>query len=496
MDLVVEPPTRLRIDLERQPRLLGGLSDDLADLGALRRRQEIGAVAGQAGQRGHAAQSIEEIRSHGGDHPDEIARRQHLEGGGIALAHLRRDAIGREQLLELIDDQKQAGFAPRSHSGRRGCCRESLTDGLRCLAGGEGQQPAKTFGSVGERRLRQFRQRTRRQDRRRQTGQGIDIGRADEGGGTRDRPADERDASHHAGFAELGQQPRLDQARLSRSARPGQEDEGRSLLHALAQQFADFVARLCAAEEDLLVLALKGFQPAVGRSLVPPDRRRGGVAGAGKPFAQKRRQVFIDLLLELRGVGEGPRRRGERLAGRVPRPAPHELFDQLGLALPFLDGRPVAELALGRLGLAIQQKIRQTALAGARQRIFELPFGAGDGLARYRTGEFLLVEENAKPRPQDNHDDVGVARRHDEFLKRLRCHERFAFPQIGLDPEVIGELAIEAPNDTLRDDALGAHIHRRRDEDPNELPFLHPRPPRTRHSRDHTNRRRATRAPA
>ena len=66
-------------------------------------------------------------------------------------------------------------------------------------------------------------------------------------------------------------------------------------------------------------------------------------------------------------------------------------------------------------------------------------------------------------RPQDNDDDVGSMRRRDvlRVLKVIGRNERLALPENRRYVKMVRELAIEASDNALGEEALRTHVRRR-----------------------------------
>jgi hypothetical protein len=100
--------------------------------------------------------------------------------------------------------------------------------------------------------------------------------------------------------------------------------------------------------------------------------------------------------------------------------------------------------------------------------VLELPLGAG---YRHATIDAAVLaglrlgrQRRAELRPDDQHHDVRLARRHDLVLEVAGGEHRLDLPQDRLDREVAGVGLGELLDHELRAPTLRDHITRRRDE--------------------------------
>src|SRR5215470_2377217 len=149
------------------------------------------------------------------------------------------------------------------------------------------------------------------------------------------------------------------------------------------------------------------------------------------------------------------------------KPPLDEVVHQRTLNTAFLQGGFVVKIGGDPRRLAIEQQFGHAALAGARERILELPLCPGHRPARDRAAELVFRQWRPKPGPQDHDDDVGAARLWDVVgvLEVVRRDQRLAFPLHRLDIKVIGEFTLEPRNDLLGLQPFWPHVGRRRDKD-------------------------------
>ena len=124
--------------------------------------------------------------------------------------------------------------------------------------------------------------------------------------------------------------------------------------------------------------------------------------------------------------------------------------------------------------LAIDEQIGRAVLRPGVQRLLELPFRAGDRRATVEpaifAGRRAFRQRRAKPRPQDQHDNIGLAGWIDQILEVPGGEHRLVFPQHRRNLEETGEFALEPAHHQRRTPPLVADVPRRGDEDPERLP--------------------------
>jgi hypothetical protein len=76
----------------------------------------------------------------------------------------------------------------------------------------------------------------------------------------------------------------------------------------------------------------------------------------------------------------------------------------------------------------VHQDLGGVALVVRFERVLEFPLGTTDLPTRERSGEFAAGQGRAEPRPQNDDNNVGVARRGDQFLEMMGGHQRLALP--------------------------------------------------------------------
>jgi hypothetical protein len=266
---------------------------------------------------------------------------------------------------------------------------KTLADRQRRLARSVAQQLGKPLGRVLD--ILEFRQRGRWKDRHRQRSERITatVGRPHH------RAADQSDLADHARDRQIGQKGCLHQRRLTGAACAEHQYERRAVLDPARQQFAQLVARPGTAEKYRRMLVFVRREPAI-RRFWPADRHTlGQRAGAA---LQQRPQMLVQTLLELRSSGKAVRGSGIALAAIGSEPPPDEILHRRALRAGLVERGLVVKIGADPRGLAIEQEIRDVALAGARQRVLELPFRAGHRPPGDCAAEFILRQRHAEPR--------------------------------------------------------------------------------------------------
>ena len=176
--------------------------------------------------------------------------------------------------------------------------------------------------------------------------------------------------------------------------------------------------------------------------------------------------MVLEHFLELGRVGEFPGRPARVAAIGLGEPLLDERVEPLLLLEPLARRGCIVEADGRHGGLAVHQDRGRVALAVGFERVLELPFGAADFASGQRSGKPVARQGRAKPRPQNDHDDVGVVRRRDQVLKVMRGQQRLAFPHHRPQIEVEGEFLVESLYHPLGDQPLRPHIPGRGEEYP------------------------------
>src|SRR5207248_2977745 len=119
--------------------------------------------------------------------------------------------------------------------------------------------------------------------------------------------------------------------------------------------------------------------------------------------------------------------------------------DRLKLSLCVL---VTGQLEIGRPALAVNREERLSVLLETGQRILELPFGPGNGLAPIdRTLIAVLGQRSPESRPHD-HDKQIASRRAIDVVLEMRMRQHWlAFPEYGGEIEEPLEFTFEAAHD-------------------------------------------------
>ena len=422
---------------------------------------------------------VKEVAAQRRDHPDHAGRRQPRHGGIECQAIGVGKRARREDRFELVEHQDQTADPAVAGRGVRiggGGVFERHAQRSGADRGRAAQQGSQLGLAVADRR--QLRQGIGAQQRRCQP---LERRRREVGGMDDDMAPGRLAAGHawdHAGRHEIGHQPGAYQRRLAGAAGPQDQHEGLVLGGALDQRLGDLALGALAAEEDGGVLAVEGLQAAVGRARPPFDacavaRRRRAPQQLGQAPAQQLAQVLFELGLELLQGGEAVER-GLEVAARVLEVGLPEILQRLPLVPDLVELVDAAEAREALALLAVDQEVGHAAALLARgQRALEFPFRAGHRRAPVDAAILAcrraLGQRRAQPRPQDQHQDVGIGRRVDDVLEMARAQHRLVFPEHRRDVEERRELTLQPADHQGGATALVAYVTRRGDEYPEAL---------------------------
>ena len=382
-----------------------------------------------------------------------------MQGGHEGAACLLRDLGAREQLLELVDEQRAAHRRRRIARPHRG---RDVPEGLRDGEGQRGRLASSErhqllFGALRE----QLRERLRSRQR---AGQPAEhVARALRGREVAGAPAVH--FLHDARRREERQDARADERGLTDAAHAQHHGEGMALRGPLLQQAQDLAHGAGAAEEDVRVLALEGLEAAEWRALPALLPVRLLLTVVADALEERLAQVRLDHGLEVARVLEGEERARHRLpVGEVP---VEELVEQPLLVEARLDLVGITQLHHRRRGLAVDEDAGRAAVEVGLHGVLELVLRPRQVptavLARDVRGE-----HGAEAGPEDEDREVGVAgseRLIDLGLEVARRVEGVRLPEEGVDLDLRAEFAGEPLEGAAHDLALLADVARRGDED-------------------------------
>ncbi len=287
-----------------------------------------------------------------------------------------------------------------------------------------------------------------------------------------DRAPPLTDAGHDAARAQAGHNSGLRQRRLAGAAGAENQEKGPAGVGVFHQPLDRRLGRRAPPEKDRRVLEAIGLQSAEWAAPEPYGGRRClRIAGLTDAALDQAAQIGFELELECVELGKFTEGRPE-LAAPDEISAP-ERFQALQLPPKLFEvgGGLVFRLRGGLL--AVGKQVRQSVLLARSQRVLELPLGAGDRSAPVDAAILshlgALGQRRSQPRPQDQHDDVAFARRHDRVLEVSARQHRLGLPEDRRDVEeprvVLGHfLDHERGAPPLR-----IHVGRRGNEDPKTL---------------------------